>query len=292
MPRRQVIPDCLKQGLISIQQAEAAGVSRHQLRGPNWRRIGRGRVVWAELEDASDLGRAPGREWLAPGAVFSHRTAASLYGLDLTQLALVEVTAPSGWAAWPRPGMHIRHARLGHADITEPHGVPVTSPVRTAFDLARHLPLAEAVAAVDTALHRRLVDLAALERYVLDRPDWQGVVQARRVVELAEPAAESWMESVLRMILIEGGLPRPRVQATLVSSQGTFIARVDMLYEQAGVVIEYDGANHRDRLVEDNRRQNRLLGAGYVVLRYTAADVHHRSGTIVAEVRKELGRDR
>jgi hypothetical protein len=52
-------------------------------------------------------------------------------------------------------------------------------------------------------LHRRLVDVAALEQYVLDRSGWQGVAQARRVVELAETATESWMESVLRMILIE-----------------------------------------------------------------------------------------
>jgi len=94
------------------------------------------------------------------------------------------------------------------------------------------------------------------------------------------------------MTLMGGGLPRPRVQATLVSSQGAFIARVDMLYEQARVVIEYDGANHRDRLVDDNRRQNRLHCAPYAVLRYTAADVHHRAGTIVAEVRKDLLRCR
>jgi very-short-patch-repair endonuclease len=227
----------------------------------------------------------PKREWLAPGVVFSHRSAASLHGLDLGALPLVEVTAPYGRAIWPRPGMHIRHAPLDEGDTAERQGVPVTSPMRTAFDLARHLPTMEAVAAVDMMLHRRLVDLTALERYIQGRPGWQGLVQARRVVELAEPATESWMESVLRMILIEGGLPRPRVQVSLGSSQGDFIARVDMLYEEARVVIEYDGTNRRDRLIEDNRRQNRLQCAGYAVLRYTAADVHHRPEAIVSEVR-------
>jgi len=227
----------------------------------------------------------PKREWLAPGVVFSHRTAASLHGLDLGALPLVEVTAPYGRAVWPRPGMHIRHARLDDGDTAERRGVPVTSPLRTAFDLARHLPTMEAVAAVDMMLHRRLVDLTAMERYIQGRPGWHGLVQARRVVEFAEPATESWMESVLRMILIEGGLPRPRVQVSLGSLQGDFIARVDMLYEEARVVIEYDGTNHRDRLIEDNRRQNRLQRAGYAVLRYTAADVHHRPEAIVSEVR-------
>jgi very-short-patch-repair endonuclease len=35
------------------------------------------------------------------------------------------------------------------------------------------------------------------------------------------------------------------------------------------VGIEYDGENHRDRLVADNRRQNGLQRAGYTLLCYT-----------------------
>jgi hypothetical protein len=81
----------------------------------------------------------PKRERLAPGVVFSHRSAASLHGLDLGRHPLIQVTAPYGGAVWPRPGMHIRHARLDDGDTAEQQGVPVTSPLRTAFDLARHL---------------------------------------------------------------------------------------------------------------------------------------------------------
>ncbi len=151
--------------------------------------------------------------------------------------------------------MHIRHARLD--DATPPSVKACKSRPR----------------------------LATLERYVQGRPGRQGLVQARWVVELAEPGTGSWMEAALRMILIEGGIPRPRVQVSPGSLQGDFIARVDLLYEEARVVIEDDGTNHQDRLIEDNRRQNRLQRAGYLVLRYTAADVHHRSSAIVSEVR-------
>ena len=229
---------------------------------------------------------------LPSDGVFSHRKAARLYGMDIGEPALIEITVPARCAAWPRPGQHVRHARLDEGDVTELHGRPVTSPIRTVFDLARHLPRVEAVAAVDMCLNRGLADLATFQRYASQRAGWSGVVQARRVVELAEPESESWMESVLRMILIGGRLPRPRVQARLTDVTGRFIARADLFYDKERVVIEYDGSNHRERLVEDNRRQNRLQRAGYVMLRYTAPDVYDNPDGIVSEVRAQLRRAR
>jgi very-short-patch-repair endonuclease len=48
--------------------------------------------------------------------------------------------------------------------------------------------------------------------------------------------------------------------------------------------VEFDGGNHRDRLVEDNRRQNKLMNGGYTVLRFTASDVFNRPDAVVAQV--------
>jgi hypothetical protein len=105
--------------------------------------------------------------------------------------------------------------------------------------------------------------------------------------DLAEPA-ESPMETRLRWLLLEAGLPRPEVQADLHDADGQFVGRADLLYRVARLVIEYDGTNHRDRLVEDNRRQNTLINAGFRILRYTAADVHRRPEAIVMQVRRAL----
>jgi very-short-patch-repair endonuclease len=93
------------------------------------------------------------------------------------------------------------------------------------------------------------------------------------------------METRLRFLLIEAGLPRPEVQADLRDTDGRFIGRADLYYPQKRLVIEYDGANHRERLVEDNRRQNALLNAGFRLLRFTAADVHQRPESIAGQVR-------
>jgi hypothetical protein len=51
-----------------------------------------------------------------------------------------------------------------------------------------------------------------------------------------------------------------------------------------------DGGNHRERLVDDDRRQNRLIEAGFRVLRFTSADVYQRPEAVAAQVRGAMGR--
>jgi hypothetical protein len=68
------------------------------------------------------------------------------------------------------------------------------------------------------------------------------------------------------------------------------LVRPDLLYPEARLAIEYDGANHRNRLVADNRRQNPLQRAGYSMLRFTAPDVSDRPHAVLADVSAELTR--
>ena len=146
----------------------------------------------------------------------------------------------------------------------------------------------KAVAAVDALLHSGLVERAELHGYVRRRRGWQGISQARHVVELAEPATESLMESVLRIVLLERGCPRPSVQQWICDRRGTRIGRVDIWYDQARLAVEYDGDWHRHNLVEDNRRQNLLLDQGVRLLRFTASDVFQRPDAVAAQVRGHL----
>ena len=94
------------------------------------------------------------------------------------------------------------------------------------------------------------------------------------------------METRLRWLLIEAGLPSPEVQVDLRDHEGRFVGRADLYYPRSRLVIEYDGANHGDRLVADDRRQNLLVDAGFRLLRFTAADVYKRSETVIAQVRR------
>jgi very-short-patch-repair endonuclease len=47
----------------------------------------------------------------------------------------------------------------------------------------------------------------------------------------------------------------------------------DVYYPLHRLALEYDGSSHRENLTGDNRRQNRMVDAGFRVLRFTAADV-------------------
>src|SRR5262245_18590274 len=220
MPRRPVIPEELTTGPFTVADARRHGLTRWQLRGSRWRRISGGFYVWAGLRESSLMAIAGQHRRLPPGAVFSGRTAAWLHGFDSSPGELPEVTVPYGCCVSARAGMSIRHGTLTDADVVERRGLPATSPVRTAFDLARRLPLVDAVAAGDAALHNRLVELAEFRSYVVAHSRCAGVARARRVTDLADGSAESPMETRLRMLLVLAGLPRPQAQVPLYDDQG------------------------------------------------------------------------
>jgi Protein of unknown function (DUF559) len=143
--------------------------------------------------------------------------------------------------------------------------LPVTSMQRTFRDLEQRLPPVEILVLADAALR----------------------LGFGRYAELAEPA-ESPMETRLRWLLIRAGLPAPVVQKDLRDHEGHFVGRADLYYPESRLAIEYEGANHRDRLTADNRRQNLLINAGFHLLRFTAADLSQRPGAITAQVRQAL----
>ncbi len=95
------------------------------------------------------------------------------------------------------------------------------------------------------------------------------------------------METRLRCLLVQTRLPRPSVQVDLHDDAGGFLGRADLFYPAARLVIEYGGTNHRERLVEDNRRQNLLVTAGYTLLRFTAPDLE-RPEFVTSQVRRAL----
>lgn len=138
------------------------------------------------------------------------------------------------------------------------------------------------------ALHAGLVSLADLNALCVARARRVGVANLRRVAGFAEPATESPMESRLRMVLVLGGLPRPQAQVPLHDSQGRFVGRPDLYYPDHRLGIEYDGGVHRTSLAEDNRRQNKLLAAGFRLLRFTAGDVLQNPDSVTTQVRTML----
>lgn len=114
-----------------------------------------------------------------------------------------------------RDGVIVREERLAPDETAYVGELPVTSPVRTAWDLARHLPRDTAVAHLDalaTATGVSAEDALELsDRYRGAR----GVRRARTALRLMDRGAQSPEETRVRLLLIDAGLPAPRTQIRL-----------------------------------------------------------------------------
>jgi hypothetical protein len=238
---------------------------------------------------------------LPAGAAIGGLSAAYLWGVDLLPRRPanpVTVVLPGPARIRVHPRIRASPSRLARHDVTDFGGPPVTTGPRTAFDLGRQLPRTEALVAVDALLHRRVLTRAALAGYLDAHPGWPGNAQLREVLALAEPLSESPMETRLRLIVHDAGLPLPAVQHEVHTPVGTstststrtsarrFVARVDLAYPDWRIAIEYEGDHHRERarFRRDVARLDALRVAGWLVLRFTADDVLRNSGRIAQNI--------
>lgn len=180
---------------------------------------------------------------------------------------------------------------ISDLDIVRRKSVPVTSPSRTWRDLAGILEPPALLAATDQIVNG-LASRRELQEELARRPRGRGCARARLVLPIASPLAGSPMESVLRWLIHDGDLPMPELQFPVRDAGGIVVADADMAWPEHKVLVEFDGDVHRERktFVNDRRRQNRVIAAGWIVLRFTSADVYGDPGGVLAQIRRALGR--
>lgn len=203
------------------------------------------------------------------GGVLAGYWAALLLGADCAPSnAPAEVLVPSD--ARGHPGLRVRRDRLPESERTVVSGCRVTTAARTAWDLARRLPLVEAVVATDALARIGRFSPADLLARRSAEPGARGSRRLPEVVLLCDPRAESPMETRLRLTLVRGGLPRPEAQYRVRDAHGFTLARVDLAYPPARLALEYDGAGHLDRRrwSLDRERDLTLAGEGWLTLRF------------------------
>jgi very-short-patch-repair endonuclease len=265
--------------------AREAGISDKQLRHRDVVRLSRdtylpravARTLTARV--AAVLLTAP------PGAVVSHLTAAALWGVAIPLQPAdgpVHITVGTGSSVRTRSDRSIHRSPLSDAEVTRSRGIPITTRERTWRDLAMMLPQPALLAVTDQLLGMGCT-LLDMQTQLARRPSGRGAARARSVLPVADPRAESPMESVLRWLLHEADLPRPVLQHEVRDPGGRFLGRADLAWPDRKVLVEFDGDVHRERdvFVNDLRRQNRLVAAGWIVLRFTSADVLGRPDAVV-----------
>jgi hypothetical protein len=208
-----------------------------------------GVYVAAHLPDSLALRTEMLRLVLPPGCFACDETAAWLHGADMA-------LAPNSHLALPRVSF-FRDADEGRLrnplvasgertvtsrDLVQVGGLLVTTPLRTALDLGRLRHRDQALSALDAFLHLGLVTheelLSSLDRFARQR----GVVQLRWLVSIADGRAESAGESALRLRWYDAGLPRPRLQISVLQN-GVEVFRIDLGLEELLFAAEYDGVD-------------------------------------------------
>ena len=237
---------------------------------------------------------------LGDGHVACDRTAAWLHGISIYPYAEhdswpeVEMCVGPGRSASTSDGIGGHRRTLLPSEVMDLHGVPVTTPLRTAVDLACILERRDAMAALDA--FRRMHGLNRTDLVQLARRRFagrRGVIQARFLIEHSDPRAESHRESWARIAIIDAGLPTPEPQVWIVVD-GVPTYRLDLAYRRKRIAIEYDGfdAHEADeesvRVTEDRRVWLRDNGWTVIVIRngdFTGARLDRWIGELVRALR-------
>ena len=281
-------------GPATRAMAFEAGIPEKQLRRRDVVRLSRDTYLPAAV--AGDLrSRIAAVLLTAPaGAVVSHLTAAALWDVQVPLQRddpRVHLTVATGSAVRARADRIIHRSPLYPGDVVRRAPFILTSPPRTWADLAAVLQPAALLAVTDQLLALGC-SVDELDTQLAQRPRGRGVARARAVLPVADAHAESPMESVLRWLVHSAGLPAPVLQHVVRNAVGRFLGKADLAWPERKVLVEFDGDIHRDRdvFVNDLRRQNQLIAEGWIILRFSSADVLGRPDDVIAQIRAALTR--
>lgn len=220
--------------------------------------------------------------WTHRQGVVAGQSAAALHGAKW-----VDAARPAE-VLWPnrRPPSKMRtwSDRVADDEVQTIEGVRVTTPARTALDLACRRSQGPAVAAIDAlarATHLKVADVELLAERHRGR---RGIRRARTTLALVDPGAESPRESWLRLLVIKAGFPPPTTQIPVYDEYGQLVAVVDMGWEGIKVALDYEGAHHLgpDRFNRDIHRHEAVTELGWIDIRVTSRDTE---GGIIGRLR-------
>jgi len=195
--------------------AIAAGLTTpRRLRGPRFRRLFPDVYCPADDEPPDLRLRSLGAYRLVEGrGVLAGYSAAVLLDADCAPHRDVPAEVMvAGGGQRDHDGLLVRRDRIAPGETARVDDVRCTSPLRTAYDLGRQDDLVEAVVAVDRLANQHRFDPNLLLHFAARYRGNPGTARLAAALAHANPYAGSPMETRLRMIIVQAGLPRPQVQ--------------------------------------------------------------------------------
>jgi hypothetical protein len=263
--------------VVSRAQLLALGVSRGAVE--HWLSVGRLQLLYRGVYAVghASLGRE-GRRLAAvlacgPGAVLSHRSAASQWGLLRTDQTRIDVTAARGRHGAPGIRLH-RSRSLDAQDTTRHDGIPVTTVSRTLLDLAATARPSELERALAQAERLRIYDHRAITDAIARCNGHRGTsILAHASRQEPKWTRNEWEAEFLELIR-KAGLPEPQTNDAFDAPDHGH-CDPDYHWPSHQVIVETDGfETHgtRSAFRNDRAKDAALTASGYRVLRFTRDD--------------------
>lgn len=280
-------------GVFTTNQAVESGLTRQQvsyrLRTGAWVRVAGDGLV-ASGTPPTPLVMAWSAHLTWPAAVVCGPSAAAVYGAPEMPDDVVHV-----WDARHHRGRGriAQHAfDLDPTQVVTAHSLHITKPRRSYLDTLRMLPHDSGRDLFAWLVTRRRLTRDDVVQE-LDRPApraWGN----RRLLALLEATADGVLSAAERLLvdlLRRADITGWEANVPIHDAGGT-VGWADVLFAPERLVIEVDGrrAHGPDRFQADRTRQNRLVAAGYTVLRFTWEDLTSRQAMVVHQITAMLTR--
>lgn len=224
------------------------------------------------------------------GAVLSYWSAAEVWELIPRDDRALDVSATAGSRGRHLPIRIHRAYSLRPDEVTTRAGLPVTTVVRTLYDLAAVADVDDVERALADSLARRLTDraglLSAVDRYAGRR----GARRVRFLLDAGRGVARTRSEAEARFVRL---IRRARLRAP---ETNTLVAgyEVDFYWRSERLVVEVDGKafhSSADSFERDRRRDAVLMAAGNRVMRVTWRQIVKEPEALLVRLTRVLGGD-
>ncbi|MBM7052014.1 hypothetical protein [Rothia sp. ZJ1223] len=235
-------------------------------------------------------------------AIFSHVSAALLYGLDVidpkNEVHILTETNSRGRAKDVKKHLVSDLESFPHRMTSE--GLAISAPLETIKFCAQLLPVEQALVIADSAVRNKLVAYEELVEFLALGGGYRPR-KVQRLASLVSEKSESAGETLLRWILIMLKIPGIYEQYEVIVNGSLY--RMDFAIPDLMLAFEFDGAikysrfgSAEDALLRERRREVELQNAGWRVVRLNWGDVYKEpeksKRAIVAAIRQQKARVR
>jgi hypothetical protein len=223
--------------IFTVSEAPDLGISPHDLRSRRFSAPTSGVRIDGTDPSLIDRCRAIARV-VHPNAAFARTTALRLFGVDIPwQIEddhAVHIVTPRRGERPQRYAVTSHFCGQKQLDVVERFGLRITSAPQTWLQVAHRLNRNSLVGLGDAMTRRKdpVTTVDALNFLMRETFKMKGLALCREAIDLIRPGTDSPLETDLRLLVVDAGLPEPLVNVPALDDGGQFLALPDLSYPE------------------------------------------------------------